>query len=69
MPYRSVLIMFLLAASTVAGITLALMGQGGWRTAVFWYSAQLLPLLYIALAWAGSKTTDDGDSTAHTKDE
>lgn len=69
MPYRSVFIMFLLALSTVAGVSVALLGREGWRAAVFWYAAQLLPLFYILLAWAGSQTKDVGDSMSHSDND
>lgn len=54
--------MFLLALSTVAGISVALVGQNRWGHAAFWYASFLLPLVYIGLAWVGIRQRDEDDS-------
>ncbi|MFM2112888.1 MAG: hypothetical protein RLZZ271_1548 [Pseudomonadota bacterium] len=54
---KTATVLGLLLASTVAGISMSLFGQERWMHAVFWYSSQLLPVLYVALAWWGSQQT------------
>lgn len=61
---KSALIFFFLLITTVIGISLALVGQDRWMGLVFWYSSQLLPVIYVVLAWWGSRRADDSVETA-----
>jgi cell division protein FtsW (lipid II flippase) len=59
MPHKTILTIVLLLITTVVGISVALRGQERWMEVVFWYSSQLLPVLYVVLAWWGSQREDD----------
>lgn len=55
MTHKSTFIMMVLAASTLWGLWLAFVGDSGSVHWVFWGSAQILPVAYIALALWGSE--------------